>query len=181
MAQGFIGEIRMFGGTYAPQNWMFCQGQALPIAQYDAMFALLGTTYGGDGQNTFNLPDLRGRAPVHIGTGPGLSTYVQGQMAGSTSVTLNAAQMPAHSHSAMVSTNTGNVTAPSAAVVPATPVDTLAFPTFYVVPGTSTVTPTAMAATSITNQGGGQPHANVMPYVGMNFIICAFGVFPQRN
>jgi microcystin-dependent protein len=181
MSEPFIGEIRMFAGNFPPVNWALCQGQLQAISQNDALFALLGTTYGGDGQTTFGLPDLRGRVPVHSGQGSGLSTYVQGQVGGVTDVTLTSNQMPSHTHAPMASTNAGTAVAPSASVVPATPVDNLAFPTFYVVPGTSTITPTPMAATSISNAGGSQSHTNQMPYLGLNFIIALYGIFPTRN
>src|SRR3712207_483459 len=108
----YIGEIRMFGGNFAPVGWAFCEGQTLPISENDALFTLIGTTYGGDGEETFNLPDLQGRIPVHQGTGPGLSSYVIGEAAGVESVTLTTQQIPVHNHAFIASTATGTQNTP---------------------------------------------------------------------
>lgn len=121
MAQPFIGEIRMFGSNFAPAGWMFCNGQTLSIAQYTALFSLIGTTYGGNGTSTFNLPDLRGRLPVHQGQGPGLSFYTIGQAAGVETVALNSTQMPQHSHALMASTATATLSSPTNNVTGAAP------------------------------------------------------------
>ena len=173
MSTPFLGEIRMFGGTFAPRSWAFCNGQLLAIAQNDALWSLLGTTYGGDGQETFALPDLQGRVPVHRGQGPGLSSYDLGQMGGTESVTLVTQQLPAHTHAFSASTAAGSptsepggsVTASSSAPLYAEPVGAL----------------TSMSAQAITPSGGTQPHDNVAPFLCVTFIICLEGIFPSRN
>src|SRR5437868_3362158 len=113
MSQPFVGEIRMFGGNFAPAGWAFCNGQLLAISENDTLFNLIGTTYGGDGQNTFALPDLRGRVPVHMGQGPGLSNYIIGQNGGVETVTVTIAQIPQHTHPAMAQSEPGNQTSPT--------------------------------------------------------------------
>src|ERR1700745_1125064 len=115
MAQPYVGEIRMFAGNFAPAGWMFCEGQLLPISEYEPLFNLIGTTYGGDGQSTFALPDLRGRVPVHMGTGGGLSTYTIGESGGVESVTLNQQQIPVHNHMVYTNNNQGSVSVPAPA------------------------------------------------------------------
>jgi microcystin-dependent protein len=170
----YIGEIRMFAGNFAPINWAFCNGQLLPISEYDALFALLGTTYGGDGQTTFGLPDLQGRLPVHAGQGPGLSPYVLGQRAGVEQVTLTTPQLPAHTHAAAATTNAGSQAAPGGAVWAATTGEAL-----Y---ATATAPTVAMDPTSPAAPAGGNlPHSNLMPYQCVNFIIALFGIFPQQS
>jgi len=159
----------MFAGNFAPAGWMFCEGQLLPISEYETLFNLIGTTYGGDGQSTFGLPDLRGRLPLHVGTGSP-STYTLAQTGGVEQVTVGVPQMPNHNHPLLAS---GNAAAGS------TPVGNL--------PGAGTtislyreVTPTvAMAATAVTNTGGSQPHDNFQPYLCVYFIISLFGVYPS--
>lgn len=181
MSNPYLGEIRLFGGTFAPRGWMLCNGALLAIAQNDALFALIGTTYGGDGQSTFGLPDLRGRVPVHQGQGPGLTNRVLGERSGTETVTLSTTQIPSHQHIPVATTAAGNVTVPGPTVIPAKPVDAISAPSLYVVPGTSTVTPTPMAATSVGVVGGSQPHSNEMPVLAANFIIAVEGIFPSRN
>lgn len=167
MAEPFIGEIRMFAGNFAPVGWALCHGQILAISQYETLFSLIGTTYGGDGQLTFALPDLRGRVPVHHGAG-----YVQGQIGGSESVTLTVEQLPAHSHTAVGSTtadeNTlaGNYWSGSSAVI-------------QYVPGASANT--TMNAGALAARGGSQPHDNMAPYLALNFIIALEGVYPTQD
>jgi microcystin-dependent protein len=165
VSEPFIGEIRMFGGNFAPFGWAFCDGQVLPISQYNALFALIGTTYGGDGQNTFNLPDLRGRLPVHQGSG-----FTIGQSAGSETVTLTVNQMPQHTHpvSARTSANAGS---PSGAMYGGNTTATIYTPN-----------PSApMNAAMVGIGGGSQPHGNMMPYGVVSFIIALEGIFPSRN
>lgn len=181
MANPFIGEIRLFGGSFAPASWAFCDGQLLSIIENTALFSLLGTVYGGDGQNTFALPDLRGRVPLHQGQGPGLSTYTIGQVAGVETVTLQTSQMPQHSHALNATTATGSATTPGSSVMLATPVEAGVNTSLYVVPGTSTVNQAPMAAQSIGTTGGTQPHENMMPFQSLNYIIALFGIFPSRN
>lgn len=184
--EGCIGEIRMFAGNFAPRNWALCDGQLLPIAQYNALFAILGTTYGGDGRTTFALPDLRGRFPMHPGNGPGLTPRQLGQKGGVEDVTLTAAQMPAHSHSAStevienVSSNEGNSASPDGQVLAKSG------------SGDPDYAPIAQAdskldershdaSTTVGTAGGNQSHDNMSPFNCVNFIICLEGIFPPRN
>ena len=172
MAEPFLGEVRMFGGTFAPLGWALCNGQLLPIEQNPALFAILGTTYGGDGQTTFALPDLRGRLPLHQGQGPGLSPYSPGQAGGAETVTLTIAQLPGHTHAAVGNPNPGNTQAPTGAIWAQQP-DVQQF--------TEPPPTGAMNAAAIANSGGGQPHDNRPPYVAVNFIIALQGIFPSPN
>jgi len=171
MSQPYIGEIRMFAGNYAPQGWMFCAGQLLPIAQYDALFNLIGTTYGGDGQQTFALPNLSSRVPVHMGTGAG-GTYIQGQMAGEETVTLVANQLPQHTHTALANT-TGSGTSPSGTVWAGT-TDLSQFADPSTING-------QLAAGAVAAVGGSQPHGNMIPYVAISFIIALEGIYPSQG
>jgi microcystin-dependent protein len=168
MADPYIGELRMFAGTFAPAGWALCSGQLIPISQNDALFNLIGTTYGGDGQTTFGLPDLRGRAPVH--TGPG---FVQGQMAGEEYVTLSTGQLPQHNHSMNGSQNPGTTTAPQGMVLASLgPGTNLAY-------GTDAPTH-AIDPSSITFQGGNQEHLNLQPYLCVSWIISLEGIYPPQ-
>lgn len=170
MANPYIGEIRLFAGNYAPAGWMFCEGQLLPISENDALFTLLGTMYGGDGQETFALPDLRGRVPVHRGTLAG-TLFTQGESAGVEEVTLTTNQIPIHSHPMLCSSGGGaNTSNPANAV--AAPADLSQYSTQA--PDTQMGTP-AMISNPV---GGSQPHTNFMPYLCLNFIISLFGIFP---
>jgi len=172
MSDPFIGEIRMFAGTFAPVGWAICDGQLLPISENAVLFALLGTTYGGDGQTTFALPDLRGRAPLHQGQGIGLSLRFIGEALGSENVTLLASQMPLHAHAQVASANAASsASGPSAA--PAASATT----SFY---GSGNADLT-MAASAVGSAGNDQPHNNMAPYLALNFIISLFGIFPSRN
>lgn len=171
MSQPFIGEIRMFGGSFAPAGWAFCDGQLLPISENDALFTLIGTTYGGDGQETFALPNLMSRIPIHEGQGLGLTNRTMGEAAGVESVTLTTQQTPIHNHQFLASTaggNDNNVTnnviadGPAQAFIEANP-------------------NTTMAANSLQPVGGSQPHENRMPLLTISYIISLFGVFPQFN
>lgn len=172
MSQPFIGEVRLFAGNFPPQGWAFCDGSLIPIFEYDALFALIGTTYGGDGQNTFAVPDLRGRVPVHQGTGGGLSSRTIGETGGTETVTLTAAQMPAHTHALRGSSAAATGSAPGGAVLAATGA---------VNSYSSNAVPTqAMAAGALAAQGGGQPHENMAPFLTVSYIIALFGIFPQQ-
>lgn len=172
MASPFIAEIIMFGGNFAPRGWAFCEGQLLPIAQNSALFSLLGTTYGGDGRVTFGLPDLRGRVPMHPGSGPGLSTRKLGQKGGDETEQLTVAQIPSHDHAAKCSdTGTsaaavGNYWSNDAGVSSAT----------YAATQNNT-----MNADAIGDTGGSQSHNNVQPFLCVNFIIALLGTFPSRS
>lgn len=168
MAQPFIGEIRPVPYNFAPRGWQLCQGQLLAISQNTALFSLFGTTYGGDGQQTFALPDLRGRVPV--GQGPG---YAMGQRGGVEQVTLMASQLPVHSHTAFCTNNAGVAAAPSGAIWAT---DGSGATAEYDSPPNATMHPAAIGLT-----GGGQPHENRQPYLTINFIVSLFGVFPARN
>jgi microcystin-dependent protein len=181
MSDQFIGEIRMFGGNFAISGWALCNGQLLGIAQNTALFSLIGTTYGGDGQQTFALPNLQGRLPLHQGTGPGLSPRSMGEMAGTETVTLTLNQIPSHTHGALASTDQGSLNGPGPTAVPAKPVDTASTATLYVLPGTSPVTATPMAASSVGTTGGNESHGNMMPSLAVSFIIALVGIFPSRN
>jgi microcystin-dependent protein len=172
MSTPYIGEVRMFGFGRTPNGWQSCDGSLLAISDYDALFALIGTTYGGDGQTTFGVPDLRGRIPIHQGTGPGLSTYTIGQLGGTETVTLLTAQMPAHTHTLPVSSGAATVAEPAGAVLAAESSD----PVFNPSPP-STVDMSTAAASAV---GGNQPHENMMPTLTVQFAIALFGIFPPR-
>lgn len=173
MDSPFLGAVALLGFSYAPRGWAFCQGQLLPINQNQALFSLLGTMYGGDGRTTFALPDLRGRVPIGFGQGPGLSDYSIGQVAGQESVTLNSAQLPAHTHALKASSSLGNQPSPEGNVL----ADTGNFDTEYY-NGAPTTT---MDAQSIGATGGGQPVGIVQPCLTLNYAICLSGLFPSRN
>lgn len=160
----------MFGGNFAPVGWAFCQGQTLPISENETLFQLIGTTYGGDGEETFNLPNLQGRIPLHMGTGPSGTTYQIGEQAGVESVTLTTTQIPNHTHVLTAATGPGTTN---------TPGGNLLAQTSGVKPYFNDVATTNMASTSITGAGGSQPHDNLQPYLVVNFIISLFGVFPS--
>lgn len=170
MAQPYIGEIRMFGGNFEPAGWMFCNGQILPINENDSLFRLIGTTYGGDGQSTFALPDLQSRTPIHQGGG-----FTLAESGGAETVTLTVAQIPPHSHPA-VATNSGQVLSPQGAY-PATATSSQAGVRAYATPASST----SMSPLSIGAVGGGQPHTNIQPSLAINFIISLFGIFPSQT
>ena len=166
MAQPYIGEIRMFAGNFPPSGWLFCEGQLLPISENDALFILLGTTYGGDGEETFGLPDLRGRLPLHRG-----NNYTLGEMGGVESVTLTTQQIPNHTHPALASADSGTSKFPSGLLLSRASAD------FYTT-DTATV---PLAPVSISPVGGSQPHDNMHPYLCVNFIISLFGFFPTAT
>ena len=175
----YIGEIRIFGGNYAPQGWAFCAGQIMSIAQNTALFSLLGTTYGGNGQTTFALPDLRGRVAVGMGQGPGLSPYNEGQMGGSENVTLNANNLPAHTHTFAVQASTASADQSSPArSIPAMSNDGQGngFNSYTKQSSNATLAPQATSPA-----GGSQPFNTVQPYLALNYIIALQGIFPPRS
>ncbi|HYI01268.1 phage tail protein [Hyalangium sp.] len=176
MSEPFLGEIRLFGGNFAPRGWALCDGQILPIAQNTALFSILGTTYGGNGQTTFALPDLRGRAPLNWGTGPGLTPRSLGEASGVESVTLISSQMPAHNHAIEASTNQGDQFSP-AGNVPAVLINQSGQPENLYSPTPNS----AMAPTSLSIAGGSQPHQNMQPFLCVSFIIALEGIFPSRS
>lgn len=173
--QPYVGEIRLFAGNFPPNGWMFCEGQTLAIAENEVLFQLIGTTYGGDGQETFNLPNLASRIPIHMGTGPDGTTYQIGEMAGTEQETLTVQQIPNHTHTAIASTSPGNVLSPAGAVL-AQPSSSQAGVRAYAPTGSDV----AMNAVSILPQGGSQPHENVQPFLCVNYIISLFGIFPSQ-
>lgn len=179
----FIAIIKMFGGNFAPRGWALCNGQILSIAQNTALFSLLGTTFGGNGQTTFALPDLRGRVPVHPGQGPGLSPYSLGQQAGTENTTLTINQMPQHTHTFAVPTSTAtgndaqaanNLPAAGTASVSGSDVELLSYRSGVNADG-------AMKPGNTGIAGGSQPFSIIQPYLCVNFIICLEGIFPSRN
>ena len=163
----------MFGGNFAPRGFALCNGQLLSIAQNDALFSLIGTTYGGDGQTTFALPDLRSRAPIHIGQGSGLPSYSLGENGGVEQVTLTASSIPAHSHPVTCTSNTGTQAGPGGAVWAT---DSSGATAEYDPP-----TGVPLAATAIGNSGGATPHDNLQPYLAINYCIALQGLYPARN
>ena len=171
MSNPYVGEIRMFGGTFAPVGWMFCQGQLVSIADYETLFELIGTTYGGDGQSTFALPNLASRFPVHQGTLTGGSAYALGQTGGSESVTVTVPQLPAHSHPVAASAGSATTTAPGGAVW-----------ANWGGGEYSNATPNAtMSSGALASAGGSQPHDNMPPFLVINFIISLYGIFPTPS
>lgn len=169
MSQPYVGEIRMFAGNFAPAGWMFCEGQLLPISEFETLFNLIGTTYGGDGQSTFALPDLRGRFPIHQGNG-----FTLAETGGVETVTVTTQQLPAHTHG-LAPTTSGQVLSPAGAY-PALPFSTQSGTVIY--DGNTPATP---LVANITQIGGNQPHENMIPYLVVSFIISMFGVFPSQT
>jgi microcystin-dependent protein len=167
MAQPYVGEIRMFAGNFAPEGWMFCQGQLLPISEYDTLFNLIGTTYGGDGQDTFGLPDLQGRLPVHQGNG-----FALAGTGGAETVTLNVNQIPFHTHPLLAADARGDKTTPGGSI-PAQ--------SYNVTPYINDAPGTNFNAGAIAAVGGSQPHTNFQPYLCVDFILSLFGIFPQPS
>jgi microcystin-dependent protein len=167
MAQPYVGEIRMFAGNFAPAGWMFCEGQLLPISEYETLFNLIGTTYGGDGQSTFALPDLRGRVPLHFGNG-----FTLAETGGVETVTLTVSQIPAHSHPLLGTTTTATQQN----------VNPNVFAQASLFSGYVNINPTApMAPAAVGSVGGSQPHNNFQPYLCVDFIISLFGIFPSQT
>lgn len=173
MSEPFVGEIRMFAGNFAPRGWAFCDGQLLAVSQNDALFSLLGTIYGGDGRTTFGLPDLRGRIPIHAGTGPGLSPRRLGAKLGSEKVTLTVNQLPSHTHVIQASNDVANELTPADTRTPAQA-------------GTADLYQSAapvvnMSTAAVSTLGGSRSHTNLMPFLCINFIIALFGIYPSRH
>lgn len=172
MSEPFVGEIRMFAGNFAPRGWAFCDGQLLAVSQNDALFSLLGTIYGGDGRTTFGLPDMRGRLPVHAGSGPGLSPRRLGAKAGAENVTLTVNQLPSHNHTPQLSQDPGVESTPSDQFISSSPTVRV----FSPAPATVT-----MSNSSVSNVGGSRSHTNLMPFLCVNFIIALVGIYPSRH
>ena len=167
MAQPYVGEIRMFGGNFAPAGWMFCDGSLLPISEYETLFNLIGTTYGGDGQETFALPDLRGRLPIHFGNG-----FILAETGGAEEITLTVNQIPAHNHAFLATSSSANQPSPTSNVL----AQSLTV-SFY----NSAAPNAAMAPGTTGSVGGSQPHSNFQPYLCVDFIISLFGIFPSPS
>ena len=167
MSQPYVGEIRLVGFNFAPVGWFLCQGQTLQISQYDVLFNLLGTTYGGDGQTTFQLPNLSGRTPVHIG---GSNNYVQGQTGGVETVLVTAGQLPAHTHPIPVQSTAGNAPSPIGGVFASSTENQYAAPPA-----------TAVTGPILSSTGGGQAHNNLQPTLCLNYIIAYAGIYPSQN
>ena len=175
MSDPFVGEIKLFGGSFAPAGWAFCWGQLMPISENETLFNLIGTTYGGDGQETFAVPDLASRVPVHAGQGPGISqTYQIGEKAGTESVTLTTNQIPSHTHTPTCAA-TGQSASPIGALL-ADAVSTQNGVRIYSTQGQNT----PMSSAAISSVGGSQPHDNIQPSLGLSFIISLFGIFPHQ-
>jgi len=167
MAQPYIGEIRMFAGNFAPAGWMFCEGQLLPISENDALFTLIGTTYGGDGESTFALPDLRGRIPIHQGNG-----FILAETGGAEEITLTVNQIPAHTHPLLASLALATDPNPANNILATTTQMEIYF---------ADAPDANMAPQAISGVGGSQPHTNFQPYLCINFILSLFGIFPQQS
>ena len=179
-SEPFIAEIKMFAGNFAPRGYAFCDGAILPISQNQALFSLLGTTYGGDGRTTFALPDLRGRTAIHPGTGPGLSAYRLGQAGGAEQVTLTVNQMPSHNHS-VSATLRGTNTAGDSSVPGGNTLASKSRTDIYQTAAPDVDMQAGSVAVSQANAGGGQAHENRMPYLAINHIIALQGIYPSRN
>jgi len=174
MAQPYVGEIRIFAGSFNPNGWMFCDGALLPISEYETLFNLIGTTYGGDGQSTFALPDLRGRIPLHMGTNPGTGTnYQLAESAGSETVTITVQTMASHGHPFFATNDTASADNPQGNVVGTTNVGKKVY--------AANNSPTTPLAPCIGPTGGSQPHENMQPFLCLNYIISLFGVFPSQT
>ena len=171
MSEPFIGEIRMFAGNFAPRGWAFCDGQLLSVSQNDALFSLFGTIYGGDGRTTFGLPDLRGRIPIHMGTGPGLAPRNLGAREGAETETVTVNQLPTHTHAFRASTTVSEETSPSGNVISQSSAADLFIedtPNF------------GLAPNAITSVGGARSHTNIQPFLCIHFIVALAGIFPSR-
>lgn len=173
MAQPYVGEIRMFAGNFPPSGWMFCEGATLPISENEVLFQLIGTTYGGDGQETFNLPNLASRVPIHMGTGPDGTTYQIGEMAGTEQETLSVQQIPNHTHAWLANSAIGTDSSPNGRVT-----DQVAGAIQIYI---EEAPDTSMSPSVIGSAGGNQPHENTQPFLCINFIISLFGVFPTQT
>lgn len=179
-----VGEIRIFAGNFAPAGWMFCEGQTLPISEYETLFVLLGTTYGGDGQETFNLPDLRGRVPIHMGYGDGTS-YSIGEMGGTEMATLTLQQIPAHNHSALGKItipvrgdSAGHLASPANGAIAVSPTKKFFSKTESL---SGEMAPLDLGTSAVSPNGASQPHENMQPFLAVHYIISLFGIFPSQT
>lgn len=174
MSEPFVGEIRMFAGNFAPRGWAFCDGQLLAVSQNDALFSLLGTIYGGDGRTTFGLPDMRGRIPIHAGSGPGLSPRRLGAKGGSENETLIVNQLPSHTHAWRASSGVAMQSQPVSHALAQSGGNVYAQN-----PDAGNIT--NMSTKAITNVGGSRSHTNLMPFLCINFVIALVGIYPSRH
>lgn len=172
MSEPFVGEIRMFAGNFAPRGWAFCDGQLLAVSQNDALFSLLGTIYGGDGRTTFGLPDLRGRIPIHAGTGPGLSPRRLGAKFGTEEETLTVNELPSHGHSYSGTNNDASRTSPAGSFPAKSTAD------LYKAGNAVKVN---MSTDALDHTGGSRAHGNLMPFICINYIVSLFGIYPSRH
>ena len=172
MSEPFVGEIRMFAGNFAPRGWAFCDGQLLAVSQNDALFSLFGTIYGGDGRTTFGLPELRGRIPIHAGSGPGLSPRNLGAKSGTEKEALTTAQLPSHSHAMRANTGLANQTSPAGHVLAQSSTLNQYF---------ETAPSVDLGASTVVAIGGSQSHDNIQPFLCIHFIVALSGIYPSRN
>jgi microcystin-dependent protein len=179
MGQPYVGEIRMFAGNFAPAGWMLCAGQLLPISENEVLFQLIGTTYGGDGQETFGLPNLQSRVPIHMGTSAGI-TYQQGEAAGVEDVTLTTNQIPSHNHAVQVATSAGDRNTPAADTIVSTEGESVTnrAPVYAAYANVNQI---QLAGQTVGSAGSSQPHSNIQPILAINFIISLFGIFPSQT
>jgi microcystin-dependent protein len=184
MSSPYIGQISIFAGNFPPAGWALCNGQTMAIAENDTLFNLIGTTYGGDGQETFNLPNLQSRVPIHMGNASSGTTYVIGEMAGVETVTLSTSQIPQHNHLAMtVSGTPGNLSTPGTTAVLADEQVGLGTnsPFTYTPYNSASPNQVTFASATVANAGGSQPHENIQPMLAVNFIISLYGIYPSPN
>jgi microcystin-dependent protein len=181
MSQPYVGQIIMFGGSFAPAGWMMCQGQTVPISENETLFQLIGTTYGGDGQETFQLPNLAGRVPIHLGQGGGLSNYVIGQSAGVESVTLTTQQIPQHQHFVLADNVAGTASVPTTATIMSDQSVESGNNTPNLYAPYAAATAVTLPAATLAQTGGSQPHENIQPILTVTYVIALFGVFPSPN
>lgn len=177
----YISVIKMFGCNFAPRGWKLCNGDIISISQYTAVFSLLGTTFGGNGQTTFALPDFRGRTPIHQGAGPGLSPYVLGQSAGTESVSILTSNLPAHTHPLMANTGAGTTGVPTNSYLSASPKNGSGPSAVSLNTYTATAPNTNLGLLSVGATGSNIPVSIMQPYLAVNFAICMEGIFPSRN
>jgi len=179
MSQPYVGQILMFAGTFAPAGWMLCQGQIVPISENETLFNLIGTTYGGDGQSTFALPDLQGRVAVHMGQGSGLSNYVIGEKAGTEEVTLTTQQIPQHNHLVLTNNAEGSASTPTSATIMSSQNIGNGSDTPNAFAPYAAATAVTLPASTLQSTGGSQPHDNIQPVLTISYVISLFGVYPS--
>jgi microcystin-dependent protein len=181
MSQPYVGQILLFAGNFPPSGWAVCAGQLMPISENDVLFQLIGTTYGGDGQSTFGIPDMQGRVPIHMGQGGGLSNYQIGEKAGAESVTLNGNQIPLQSHQLLASNSPASASAPAVNTILANEnASSPTIPFTYVPFNAATPNQVTMPAASVGQAGGSQPHNNIQPVLAVTVCISLFGIFPTQ-